>query len=161
MAFSVPSLWHSSKWLEPAPRLWAGLPACSFSASHRAATPCPRGGHCFGVCEYESPILKRSAIFNLLLALSPAKGSNREALPSAVPFPSPSEPRRGDASTRGLASPAGGEHAPPDSRSHWLLPVANPRDRRWRAPPPDPALAVSLCSAFLRGTGFSAARPAE
>lgn len=33
----------------------------------------------------------------------------------------------------------GGAHAPPDSHSHWLLPVANPRDRRWRAPPPGPA----------------------
>lgn len=37
------------------------------------------------------------------------------------------------------APPEGGAHASLDSRSHWLLPVANPRDRRGRAPPPDPA----------------------
>lgn len=55
----------------------------------------------------------------------------------------PTQPGRTNASAPGTASPEGGwrrARAPPASRSHWLRPVANPRDRRRRAPPRAPPL---------------------
>lgn len=101
----------------------------------------PRG-HCFGACQWESPILKHFAIFNPW-PLPPRPGAPCSGgTPGRGSLPAPSSPRRWEAAPLRPASPAGGERSHrltrANSRSHWLLPVANPRDRRRRAPPRAP-----------------------
>lgn len=76
-----------------------------------------------------------------------------------TPFPGPSQPSD-RAPPLSAASPAGGAQAPLHSHSHWLLPVANPRDRRRGAPPPNPAPEGSGSGAFQRDSRPTAACPA-
>lgn len=147
VAVSVPRLWHSNKWLA-----WEGggeAPDPGNSGwgprllSPRRRPPSP-GGHCFGAGQWESPILKHSAIFSPWSVPSAVGGSlARRRTPARLPpRPAPSPALGGRPSQLGL-SLRQRAHARADSRSHWLLPVANPRDRRRRAPPPSPAPAGS------------------
>lgn len=119
----------------------------------------PRG-HGFGAGQRESPILKHSAIFNPWPAPSAARGSPSGRRTHARLPPRPVGPRAlGSRPSRPGPSRGRRAHARTASRSHWLLPVANPRDRRRRAPPPNPAPAGSRSAA--RGRLRSAARPAD
>lgn len=116
---SVPRLWQSNKCRDS--RLRGAFPP----ASPLPTLPAPG----CGAWEWGRPNLKlgfpRSVAREWRRAPGASLAQPRRALASGThaPTAAPRLPRAASART-------------PDSRSYWLLPVANPRDRRRRAPPP-------------------------
>lgn len=112
-------------------------PAACLPPRRRPLPPSPPRGHYFEVREWESPILKLSAVPLSFVRPSAARVPCTRGAPIWEPFRVPILPR----SARMPPLRERRAHAPPDSRSHWLLPVANTRDQRRRArpaPPPAP-----------------------
>lgn len=94
---------------------------------------------------------KALCYFQCLACPSTAKGSppERRTLLGSL-FPAQISPGGTEASTPAWPLRRRRTHAPPDSCSHWLLPVANPRDRRRRAPPPAPPPRAPAAPALRR-----------
>lgn len=134
-----------------------GAPAACFPPRRR---PLPPPGSLLRVQRVGKSYFKALCYFSVFRPPLRRQGlPAREAHPFREPFRVPIRLR----SARMPLLPPGPcrgrrAHAAPDSRSHWLLPVANPRDRRRRAPPSAPpppppprAPAARLRGAFLRG----------
>lgn len=141
VAVAVSRLWHSNK------RLAQG--------GHGTQAPVGLPHACPPLPTRPPPVAPGSPLWSLRLGKSysnalwyfksparPLRGTglpDRDAHPLEDPRPRPPQPlARGCPHSRPGLSRGRRAHAPPDSRSHWLLPVANPRDRRRRAPPRAP-----------------------
>ena len=140
VAIPAPRLWQD-KWLmqgvHPDPGSGRGF-CCSSSASHPAAAHRPPGSLLW-VLRVGKSYFKALCYFQSFARPSTARGSppERRTLLGSL-FPAQLSPGRTEASTPAWPLRRRRTHAPPDSCSHWLLPVANPRDRRRRAPPSAP-----------------------
>lgn len=152
VAISAPRLWHD-KWLmqglHPDPGSGRGF-CCSSSASHPTAAHRPPGSLLW-VLRVGKSYFKALCYFQFLACPSTAKGSppERRTLLGSL-FPAQLSPGGTEASTTAWPLRRRRTHAPPDSCSHWLLPVANPRDRRRRAPPPAPPPRAPAAPALRR-----------